>query len=743
VSICSRWAWSGLAKGQFSAKLCRTEINPVNEALCTARLVRFGTFEVDLRARELRKSGTKLRLNGQPFEVLTILLKCPGEVVTREELQKHLWPDTFVDVEHNLNTAINKIREALGDSAESPRFVETLPRRGYRFIGSVEYSGDRDTPASEEEQAISFKPKVSIRQRYWAAGILIVAASILVVAFFRLMTPLPPRVLSATQLTNDNRPKQSVVTDGPRVYFVETINERAVLYQVSASGGEISPVATPFVNAWLHDVSPIRSELLVDSFNWEGGVASSSQAPLWIVPTPTGPPRRVRDTHGVRSASWSRDGEQLAYTRGGDIHLAKWDGSQSHKLMTVPGQASFVQFSPDGTRLRFATRSEGFFPFTLREVGIEGKGLRPLLPAGFHQGPGECCGKWSADGRYYFFTAYRNGRSDIWALREKNGIFRKSSADPLPITTGPLSYYSPAPALKGNRLFVIGEQQRSELQRLDSKSGQFVPFLNGMSAGEIDFSRDGQWVTYVSYPENVLWRRRIDGRDKLQLTYPPMAPAMPRWSPDGKRIAFVDVVPGRPQKIFLASAETGTVEKFLPNEQSWEDDPGWSPDGKVLLFAHYPPGVASGRADDFSVEQCELHSGKISMVGGSEGMFAPRWSPDGRYISTLSTDKRKLMLLELGTGKWSELAAGKSLQYPNWTRGSDYLYFEDWGNNGPEIDRVGVAGGTKEPVVALQDIPRVLMGSQQPWNGITPDNSPLIMRDVGSRELYSLELQLP
>jgi hypothetical protein len=163
----------------------------------------------------------------------------------------------------------------------------------------------------------------------------------------------------------------------------------------------------------------------------------------------------------------------------------------------------------------------------------------------------------------------------------------------------------------------------------------------------------------------------------------------------------------------------------------------------VLLFAHYPPGVASGRADDFSVEQCELHSGKISMVGGSEGMFAPRWSPDGRYISTLSTDKRKLMLLEVGTGKWSELATGESLQYPNWTRDSNYIYFEDWGNNGPEIDRVGVAGGTKEPVVALQDIPRVLMGSQQPWNGITPDNSPLIMRDVGSRELYSLELQLP
>src|SRR6516225_7343429 len=102
------------------------------------RLLRFENFEVDLRSGELRKSGVKLRFGGQPFQVLTILLERPGDVVTREELQKRLWPDTFVDVDHNLNTAINKIREVLGDSAESPRFVETLPRRGYRFIGELE-----------------------------------------------------------------------------------------------------------------------------------------------------------------------------------------------------------------------------------------------------------------------------------------------------------------------------------------------------------------------------------------------------------------------------------------------------------------------------------------------------------------------------------------------------------------------------------------------------------------------------
>src|SRR3984957_12453523 len=102
------------------------------------RLLRFADFEVDLRSGELRKAGVKLKFGGQPFQVLIVLLEHPGEMVTREELQKRLWPDPFVDVDHNLNTAINKIREILGDSAERPRFVETLPRRGYRFIGALE-----------------------------------------------------------------------------------------------------------------------------------------------------------------------------------------------------------------------------------------------------------------------------------------------------------------------------------------------------------------------------------------------------------------------------------------------------------------------------------------------------------------------------------------------------------------------------------------------------------------------------
>jgi len=381
---------------------------------------------------------------------------------------------------------------------------------------------------------------------------------------------------------------------------------------------------------------------------------------------------------------------------------------------------------------------------TLWEVGVDGRGLRPLFPDSFHQPPGECCGKWSADGRYYFFVTFHNGRPDIWALRERAGIFRAGAPDPMPITTGPLAYSSPAPALAGDRLFVIGEQQRAQLQRLDPKSKQFVPFLDGISGGEIDFSRDGHWVAYISYPDYLLWRSRTDGSEKLQLTYPPVNMSMPRWSPDGKQIAFLCVPPGKSAKVCIVSADGGASQELQMDEQHWPDDPQWSPDGKSLLIALYPSGIGGTSPQEYSVVQFDLQTKKITTLSGSVGMLGPRWSPDGRYISTFSADTKKAMLLELRTGTWSEWATGTILQYPNWSPDSKYGYFEDLGADGPEIDRVSVATRKKERVVVLKGVPRVAMAdSGVPWNGVAPDGSPLIMRDIGSRELYSLELQLP
>src|SRR5580704_6334601 len=137
------WAQAGALVRRQARKHCSSDLmlNYASFAMSTpqaspaGRVIRFGVFEADLTAAELRKSGVRIRLQEQPFQVLAYLLQHPGEVVSREDLRQRLWPsDTFVDFDHSLNTAVNKLREALGDSASSPRYVETLARKGYRFV---------------------------------------------------------------------------------------------------------------------------------------------------------------------------------------------------------------------------------------------------------------------------------------------------------------------------------------------------------------------------------------------------------------------------------------------------------------------------------------------------------------------------------------------------------------------------------------------------------------------------------
>ena len=724
------------------------------------RIIQFALFELDLDARELRKSGVKIKLQEQPFQILAMLLERPGEIVTREELQKRLWPqDTFVDFDLSLNGAVKKLRQALGDDSANPRFIETLYRRGYRFIGQsngvatipelVSVSSNTSSENVEREfpsAKSSIKGDESRRsQLRYVVGITLMVVWGVTVAVMWLRTPSPPRVLSVTQLTNDNVPKGAIVTDGPRLYFEETIAERTELRQVSATGGEIVPVRTPFVNNALYDVSPSRSELLVDSFNGEAGLFTIDNAgPLWVVPVPAGSVRRLAN-YNVYSAAWSPDGRRIVYGDLHDLFSASWDGTQRHKIVSLTGRIVHSRFSPDGRHLRFTMLDEANFSFSIWEIATDGGGLRALLPANWHREPGECCGQWSPDGRYYFFTTLRNGRWDVWAIREETGLFSKSRREPVQLTAGPLSYPHLTPSLDGKRLFAVGEQERAELQRYDLKSRRFVPFLSGISAGHIDFSRDRQWVVYVAFPEATLWRSRIDGSEKMQLTSPPILAAMPRLSPDGKQVAFVDAAPGKPQKAYVISTEGGTPEELLPNSKSKEreDDPIWSPDGKTLILAQYPEQFSgTDAAAAYSIARVDAQTKQTSKISGASGMFAPRWSPDGRYVSTFSVDQHRLMLLDLSTGRWSELTTGKILQYPNWSPDSKYVYYEDFGTDGPEIDRVNIADRKKERLLGLKDVPRVSL-TEGPWNGVAPDGSPLIMRDVGIRELYSLELQLP
>ena len=560
------------------------------------------------------------------------------------------------------------------------------------------------------------------------AGAAVIASGLLV---YRLTPPLrPPKVLSSTQLTHDGLPKSPpVLTDGSRLYFTAEDGP----YELSIAGGEPARLATPnmapfFFNG-LAAISADGSGLLLRSsegFLWHG--------PLWVVPTVPGPGRRI---NGVTSsdAAWFPDGERIVYASGRALYVAKSDGTDSCQLVKLGGDPSWMRWSPDAHFLRFTVTDPQTKATLLWEVAADGSGLHALL-AGWNNPPAECCGTWTRDGKYFVFQSTHNFRSDIWAICERPGLFGKAKPMPVQLTSGPLSFQGPQPGNDGTKLFAIGVQPRGELVRYDTRSNHFVPYLSGVSADTVDFSRDGDWITYVAFPEGTLWRSKLNGTEKLQLSFPPMMAYFPRWSPDGKRIAFEGISAGKPWTMYIIPADGGSLEEIKP----WPGDPGWSADGNSVVFSTAPLVFDPGASAKSTIQIMDLRSRQVSTLPGSEGFYSPRWSPDGRYIAALRAGPETLWVLGLSSRKWSEL--GKiGVSFPSWSRDSKYIYFdsverEAW------LCRLRIADATLERLGSLKSIRRTGLFDFW-WSGLTPDGSPLVLRDIGTKEIYALDVELP
>jgi len=641
-------------------------------------------------------------------------------------------PDLPLELEHIINKSLEKDRDVRYQHASD---IHADLKRLKRDTESGRSASVAAIPAAA--------PTTAKRFSLWRILIPAGALALLLVAALWFRSPAAaPRVLDTKQLTRDNLYKDRLVTDGSRLYFQETVSGRSVLSQVSTNGGDVGIISTPFPYAAPFDAAPGRSELLATSWDVSDTAMSANlQTPLWVIPVPAGSPRRVAGLR-VYDAAWSSDEQNLVFGKDQDLYVAKSDGTSVRKLVTVKGLPFFPRFSPDGSHIRFSVFDLSTASDSLWEVASDGSGLQLLFP-GWHQDPGESSGKWTPDGRYFFFMATREGKTQIYVTRERAGFLSRASKTPVQLTAGPLDYYSAEPSKDGRRLFVIGALPRAELQRYDLHSHQFVPFVSGISAGELDFSRDGKWIVYVSYPENTLWKCRNDGSERTQLTFPPMTATMPRWSPDAKQIAFPGAEPGKSLKIFVISAEGGSPQELRAEDPSSEDDANWTPDGQSLILMRGPVVGATANPNDFSILRYDLKTQQSSPLPESTGLFAPRWSPDGRYISAFTADQQKIVLYTVATGKWSDLATGVNLQYPNWPGDGKWIYYETTGDKGAELFRVEIATRRSQSLVNLKDIPRVNLPFGSLWSGLALDGSPLIMRDVSSREIYSLELQLP
>ena len=546
-----------------------------------------------------------------------------------------------------------------------------------------------------------------------------------------------PSLAVGRQLTHDGLVKTNLATDGANLYFTEISGDRSVIAKVATAGGDVTAYPLSFPSAQLLDVSAVHGSLLAA----ENTAGPSAQHPVWLSPLQGGVARRFGVTAG-QEAVWSPDGQQVLVVRGSSLFLTGADGGPAKELVAVHGTPYYPRFSPDGQRIRFSVGDVELNTSSIWEVRSDGRDLHPLLPE-WHEVSTKCCGSWTADGRYYIFQATKTAlgsTANLWGMAEPGGRLHKSGDErPVELTQGAISFGHPAPSADNQKIWALGLRLRGTVVRYNAQSGQYTPFLSGISATDLDFSPDGQWISYVSIPDGALWRCRIDGSEALQLTFSPARAALPRWSRDGQQIAYVNVSTGRPWAIFVVSAKGGPSQSLL-SEENAEVDINWSSEGDKVIFGR----VTQFKPQGLNIEVYDRNAHKLSAIPGSEGLFSPRLSPDGRYIAALSFNQTKLMLYDTQAQKWSQwqtLAAG-ALNYPTWSEDSKSIYFDDLVSGEGTYCRARVGDNHYEHVFALHGLERYpgLLGL---WSGRAPDGSALFVKDTSTGEVFELEAKFP
>lgn len=551
-------------------------------------------------------------------------------------------------------------------------------------------------------------------------------------AFRYLREPLsPPRIAEYTRITHDAQLKMLAGTDGSRLYFNQFPPKK--VSQVTIAGGKIAPVPLPVKDPFVQDVSADGSTLLV---------ASGGGNNIWSVGVLGDPLRHVTtariDATALSTAAWSPDGKSIAFsTVNGEIYRMRSDGSELEKLSPADakGTAWALTWSPDGETLRFTRDQE------LWEMSSHGSSPRKLLSA-WDTSDWKCCGRWTGDGAFYVFVSGRrpnpHSGEKLWALDERRRFLQRPASQPIQLTSGPTRWGSPFPSRDGKTIFARGVTLRGELDRLDSQTKQFQPYLGGISAELVSFSRDGESVAYVSFPDGVLWKANRDGSDPVQLTDPPLHPQAIAWSPDGSQIAFLDQPSGASYpEAFVVSTQGGNPQRLLAEEKRPVFGANWSPDGRKMVFATcYCMGPALSNS---FIGVLNIASHEVTTVPGSENMGEPVWSPDGRYIAVLSLvlpsyDPR---VYDLETKQWTVLPVG-DVDWRTWSKDGRSLYFLRTLKD-PGVIRVSIPTGKIEKVVDLNGF-RVT-GWYGTWFGLDPNDTPLLLRDIGSEELFALTLE--
>ena len=671
-------------------------------------------------------------LQGQPFQVCAILLSRSGELVTREELRKQVWPeDTFVDFDHALNTAITKIRLALGDEADNPSFVETLPRRGYRFIAPVQKVISQTASPAVPEMRWARRKK----NRGWlvASAILLLLISGFGISRFsrrRAEQPLPPLEIVPMAAVPGFEHDPAFSPDGNQVAFALGNADGGGIY-TTIVGGEKTlrlTAGSDYSPTWSPDGRRVAFYRDVDH-----GTS------IYVVPALGGTEQRLYT--GLSSAwttglNWSPDGKVLAFadshgeTNHTSISLLSLADSSTRQLTFPSGPEIDYSpaFSPDGSTVAFVRGSivgvvSDLYVVPAAGGGASGVAKRLTFDNTWILGSPT----WAQDGRDIVFSSDRGGGlNSLWRVSPTGGPLR-------PVASVGVIAWSPSISPKGNQLVYQRMFFKDSLFRLNLKDEthpQSPPVLVKSDKGfnwRPHFSPDGKRFTVESngLGHSEIWACDIVGANCGQLTSLRGTAGAARWSPDGRYIAF-EFRPKERSEVYLLEVGGGMPQLLPTLPGANNGGPSWSRDGKSIYFYSDKTG------EPFQLWKVSMQGGSPVRITKNGGVFAVE-SEDGRFLYFAKFDAPGIWKMPLGGGKEERvLPRAGGHEWFNWALTRKGIYFRD-ADKSKNNDTVGVlnffdfATGKTTTVTATDQPGGVGLA-------VSPDGKSILYDDKGDAE---------
>jgi Tol biopolymer transport system component/DNA-binding winged helix-turn-helix (wHTH) protein len=664
-------------------------------------------FEIDLQAGELRKEGRKVKVQEQPFRVLSLLLQRPGQVVTREELREQLWPaDTFVDFDHGLNSAVARLREALRDSADKPRFIETIAKRGYRFVSLLDASNqpDANSSAGAEDRNHNRIDRWNLaRLRLFASlGLAAVCVSVVALVYPKAPAP-PPDKIEVVPLTGLHgfQATPAFSPDGTLVAFRQSDGASKTGIYAAAVGGEKTVRLTSDMGdccpTWSPDSRQIAFSRYLD------GVLS-----ILTVPALGGMERRLYRGQASMGGglSWSPDGNYVAYvaspsgdrTRSSILFLSLADYSTHEITSPPPGYLDrSPMFSPDGKRLAFIRSTIAGVSNDIYVMSTSGGNPKRLT---FDRRPIMGSPAWTADSREIVFSSDRGVATGLWRVSATGCV-------PVPVA-GPVGE-AVWPSIPTNGKHTLVYEQgvfKSNIWRLDLRDPAHrdrAPLPIVSEKGDKmrpELSPDGKKVAFESNRLGFwdLWTCEIEKGDCNQITSLHGTAGRARWSPNGRYIAF-EFHPNEHSEISIVEVPGG-VPHLVPTIPGADNlSPSWSRDGKWLYFA------SKTGTDAFQIWKIPVQGGAAVQLTRHGGISAVE-SIDGRYLYYSKFEEGGVWRMPVqGRDETQVLDIGGD-GWPNWALSSEGIYFLKFSKlSHPTIQFLSFATGKTHPLWTLEREP--------------------------------------